>query len=391
MAAKGADASIDPRFAGQAGSAFPLLPTGSRASQPLIELTLRRTSPLWSERSRVKRSVGDPNVMKTAKCSLMPWNGSSTDEPGRPRLGQGSAFAERLSQHLPQRARHAAKMLAGTLIIALHGCAAPVEIDDDVQVVPFDTFDGGPPSATGGAGGTGGTGTAGSGQGGSAPLGGTGGSATPVGNGGSLGLGGAAAAGAMNMGGAAGTSIAGAAGEGTDGSAAGAAGADGAGGTDTGPVGNCVEAGSVDDFNVQVFYTDNSPASTISMVLAVRNEGATYPTSDLTLRYWFTPGTTQEFTFTCDYAVSATNVTLTPNVGVTFGTTATSAYAEISIDSADDIGAGIDTLQLRLYTPMFSALTHTDDFSYIAAANNVVNENISAYVGGVQVFGCEPP
>lgn len=276
------------------------------------------------------------------------------------------------------------RMLAAVLVSTAAACAQPVEIgsDDVVFADPDASFGGSGGAAGEGGGGSGGSGI---GQGGSAPQGGTGGTfGGSTGQGGS-GFGGSASGGSAGAGvGGTGGGSAGASG------AAGQAGAAGAGGG--GPTGNCVETGSVNGIITRVFYTETSAANQIGMTLAIQNTGAQYATSDLTVRYWFTPGTTATFDFACDFA-QAGGTTITDLVGVTFGTNAaqTSAFAEISVSRPEDIGTGINQIQLRLFTDGFQALTHTDDFSFLDNATNVEHENISAYVDGVQVFGCEPP
>jgi hypothetical protein len=268
-------------------------------------------------------------------------------------------------------------------VLSAGACAVPVDILPEVLIL---SPDGG--EAVGGTGaiglggsGSGGTGLSGaSGSGGSAPLGGSAGSGgtgfTQGGAGGAAGMGGAGAGAggaAAAMGGAGGTGVGGA-------------------GVEP-PPDNCVETGSVGGFNVEVIYAETSEQNQIGMRLAIRSTGATFNMNQLRVRYWFTPGTTQAFQFTCDSAqLQNPFVDIQDNVNVTFDDNTISAFAEITIDRPDPIGVGIDTIQLRMYTAMFTNLVHTDDFSYVdGAVFPNPNPNISAYVGNDQVFGCEPP
>jgi hypothetical protein len=154
------------------------------------------------------------------------------------------------------------------------------------------------------------------------------------------------------------------------------------------PTGTCVEAGDAAPIAMSVLYTERNLADQIRMTLRINNTGASYAMSDLVIRYWFTAGALTGFQTTVDYVVAPI---VAGNVVVTFGEALGSNYADININRADAIGSGIQELQLRMYTPAYNTLTHTDDFSFAPAANAVVNENITAYVSGEQVFGCEPP
>jgi hypothetical protein len=269
------------------------------------------------------------------------------------------------------------RALAGALLVA--ACAVPVDIvpGEDVQIVSpdagFSLGGGGMGGESGlGGGGTGlvgGSGTGGA-LGGAPGTGGTG--FTQGGTGGVASMGGSAGMGGSMLG--------------TGG--AGGAGMGGAGVEP--PPENCVETGSVGGFNTEVFYTENVQNQSIGMTLAIRNTGAAFNMNQLSVRYWYTPGTTQAFTFMCYYAQSAANATITDDVSVTFGQNAVSAFAEVTIDRADPMGTGINQIQLDLRANNVNLL-HTDDFSFVDGAMTALNPNISAYVDGVQVFGCEPP
>lgn len=255
-------------------------------------------------------------------------------------------------------------------------CAVPVDIveGEDVLIVSPDASVSIGGTGTGGSGGTGGLSGAGGAvaQGGAGvSMGGTG--FTQGGSGGAVvqGGGGGMAGSMMAMGGEAGM---------------------GMGGTGVEPpLDNCVETGSVGGFITEVLYTENVQAQSIDVTLAVRNTGAAFNMNQLSVRYWFTPGTTQPFTFACYYAQSATGATITDDVNVTFGQNAVSAFAEVTVDRAEPMGTGINQIQLSMRANNV-ALVHDDDFSYVPDVTAFqLNPNISAYVDGVRVYGCEPP
>lgn len=266
-------------------------------------------------------------------------------------------------------------------LLLAYGCAEPEPLGSvfriDLSANPGDAG----PNVDPGAGGTA---PDPQGQGGSGPTPGTGGTG---GTGATPGTGGTGPAPSTGgTGGAPGTG-------GTAGAPGAGGTAPGAGGTAAVPAGNCVETGSVTPFNVQLFYTDNSQANQIGIELAILNQGnTTYPMSDLAIRYWFTPGALTGFVGEVDNARSNSNVDVRNDVEFTFGEELGSSFVEIAVNRADAIGNGIDNLQVRIHTPAFGTLDHTDDFSYVQGAENVDdNLNITAYVDGVQVFGCEPP
>ena len=231
------------------------------------------------------------------------------------------------------------------------------------------------PSAGGTGGdpqGQGGTGPA-PGSGGTGGAGGTGAAPTTGGTGGTPGTGGTGGApGTGGTGGAPGTG-----GTGT-----------GAGGTAPVVAGNCVETG-----DISVFYSEAANAQTqnIRMTLAVRNDGAGFPVSDLVLRYWFGDDGLGGFVGQSFYAQLNAGGNITANVTTTFGSELGSAYVDIGFNANTDIGAGIQQLQMDIHSDPYANWDQTNDFSFVEDANNVVNENITAYVAGEQVFGCTPP
>lgn len=281
------------------------------------------------------------------------------------------------------------------VIVMASACATSLPLDD-VDLIRIDADAG-----IVGVGGVGNDGASGSnggsgdplGQAGSPPLGGAGGSDATAGAGGAVGQAGAqntaGTGGAGGAGGAAGA--AGAAGAGGSVGEAGAAGAGNAGAAGSTSVAeDCVTPAATDPIRVALFYTQRADANQISMVLALRNDGDQYPMEDLVMRYWFDPDGFTGFDATVDFAAAGA-VTLTPDVAVTFGEARGMSFADINVARADAIGTGINTIQLRMFAPNFPALTQTNDFSFLAGANNEENPNITVYVDGEQVLGCEPP
>lgn len=219
----------------------------------------------------------------------------------------------------------------------------------------------GPAPGSGGTGGAGGTGAA--------PTGGTGGTPGTGGTGGAPGTGG--------TGGAPGTG-----GTGT-----------GAGGTAPTQAGNCVETG-----DVSVFYTETANPTTqnIRMTIAVLHEGdaAAFTFSDMVVRYWFGDDGLGGFVGQSFYAQAAQangGANITANVTTAFGNELGSAYIDIGFNSTDNIGAGVQQLQMDIHSDPYANWDQTNDFSFVEGATNVVNENITVFVAGEQVFGCTPP
>jgi hypothetical protein len=266
--------------------------------------------------------------------------------------------------------------LTTTGLLLAYGCAEP----EPLGSVFIRDLSAGAGAADGGVDpGAGGTGP---GQGGTGPAPGTGGTG---GTGAAPGTGGTGAA--PSTGG-----TGGAAGGGGTGGAPGAGGT-GTGGTASTPAGNCVETG-----DISVFYTETANATTqnIRMTLALLHQGdaAAFTFSDLVLRYWFGDDGLGGFVGQSFYAQAAQangGADLTANVTTTFGEELGSAYIDIGFNSNANIGAGIQQLQMDIHSDPYANWDQSNDFSFVADANNVVNENITVFVDGEQVFGCTPP
>jgi hypothetical protein len=125
------------------------------------------------------------------------------------------------------------------------------------------------------------------------------------------------------------------------------------------------------------------------MRLGVENTGAAFNLSALTIRYWFTADGASGFTGNIDYSSVAGG---SGSVSVAFGEELGSNYAELSFSGTDMVGAeGVDEVQLRFHGNPYQDMSQTNDFSFIASAPvGTPNRNITPYVSGVQVGGCEP-
>jgi hypothetical protein len=145
-------------------------------------------------------------------------------------------------------------------------------------------------------------------------------------------------------------------------------------------------------FDVVVLYTDRSNNSQISMALKVQVPMTSngFPRSDLVLRYWFTDDGLGAFTPTFDYVNFGGGMDAKAQTTATFGNALGSNYVDIGFTDSTDIGMGIAEIQLRMNAPNFAVVNLANDFSYSAAANNVENRNITAYVNDEKVSGCEP-
>jgi hypothetical protein len=260
-------------------------------------------------------------------------------------------------------------------LVLAHGCAEPEELGN-VFITTLGAS-GSPGDADASVGGTGGD-TPGQGGTGAAPA--TGGTGGAGGSGAAPATGGTGPAATGGTGGAPAT--------GGTGGAPGTGGTDtGAGGTAAEPTGSCVEQAAT-----TVFYTDRSQNNQKGAQLAIRQDPAgTFPLSDLVVRYWFNPGPFTAFVADIDNAQSATNADVKADVEVTFGSELGSSYADFNVGRADAIGNGLNSLQFRIHTAAYDQLDSSTDFSLVTGADNEINENITAYVDGVQVFGCTPP
>lgn len=177
---------------------------------------------------------------------------------------------------------------------------------------------------------------------------------------------------------------------GTAGAGSNAGGTSSTGASDVGygppATGGCINESEVDGIELDVLYTDRPVTSAISMVLAIQNSGSAFPLSDLVLRYWFTDDGLDVNIGQSDYASNNLTSAITFSFGVALG----SNFADIGFSNPGDIGDGIEEIQVRLHTANYTSLDRTNDFSYSAESTAVINRNITAYVDGIKVFGCEP-
>lgn len=150
-------------------------------------------------------------------------------------------------------------------------------------------------------------------------------------------------------------------------------------------LGECVEGGAI-----SILYTDRSNGqstnSEMTMNLSIQNSGGDFTLSDLVIRYWFTADGQSDFTAVVDYSSIES-----ANVCVDFGNQQDSGFADIGFISGQSInGDGVREVQVRINAGGFAPLTQTNDFSFLSGANGASNDNISVYLQGVLVAGCEP-
>jgi hypothetical protein len=271
-----------------------------------------------------------------------------------PALTQAAGSSVLLGRPLLRGAFLGALLFGGTW-----GCVAGVDVSDE-------EYDAISQSVGGVQGGAGGTGSSGTGN----ITGGTGSSL-----GGSFG----------NTGGSGGSS-------GSGGSAQGGTGGSGSGGTGGNtappPIGDCADAvAGSGNIELRVFYTERSMAADKEMrfTLRVENVGNGFPLSQLTLRYWFDDDGFPVNAGDIDFASTPTKPT------ITFGEALGSNYAQLAFSDTADIGTGVQQIQVRLRDPSYQTTPNpTNDFSYSVGAADTENRQVSAYVMGTKVFGCEP-
>jgi hypothetical protein len=148
--------------------------------------------------------------------------------------------------------------------------------------------------------------------------------------------------------------------------------------------GGCAAAGMI-----QVTYTDRSNAADfnqLTMTLNLTNSGTDFSLDDLILRYWFTPDGQTSFIAEIDYAQVGKE-----NVCVNFGNQRGQSFADIGFTTNAMAGGAVRDVQLRVHTQNYSPLSQADDFSYMGDAENVANQNVTVYLSGARVAGCEPP
>jgi hypothetical protein len=149
---------------------------------------------------------------------------------------------------------------------------------------------------------------------------------------------------------------------------------------------------------VRVLYTCRSNDQlNASFILDVTNQSmtASITLADLTLRYWFTRDQHPQ-TLDCDTAkLGCTNLTtkfedvLPPRPGA-------NAYVEIAFSrGALSLDPGLDTgdIQLHLHASDKAPINADDDYSSLCNPVGVAfpSNRITAYLGGVLVWGLVPP
>jgi cellulose binding protein with CBM3 domain len=282
----------------------------------------------------------------------------SSSEIALASIGQASILNEQSMRNMRPKAIFMCSASAALLLGGgLWGCVAGVDVSDE----EFDTI-----SQQVGSAGTGSStgGTA------SSSTGGTGSSA----------LGGSSSSAQGGTGSSTGGTSSGA--QGGTGSSTG-----GTGGNPNAPppaVGDCADEDGSGNFEVSVTSRERPADNQISVVIGVDNVGNGFPLSDLVLRYWFNDDDLPMDQFDIDYTSAPGGVT------ITFGEALGSNFADIGFSSTNDIGTGVEQIQIRLRTSNYATVNQTNDFSYNAGETEVVNRNISAYKSGAKIFGCEP-
>lgn len=210
------------------------------------------------------------------------------------------------------------------------------------------------------------------------------------------GFGGSSSGGSFNNGGS-GQSPSNGGSFGNTGGTGGSLGGSGTGGTGALPLaeGECLATDAI-----VVLYQDRTMGAASedepSMVMRVQNPGGTsFPLSDLAIRYWFTADGTSGFIGTVDYASVNGQNNINGGIVIEFGQEFGSDFAELTFPSlTDTIGPeGVQQVQLRFHATPYSALTQTNDFSFLAGATaneGTPNRNITPYLQNVQVGGCVP-
>jgi hypothetical protein len=255
---------------------------------------------------------------------------------------------------------------------AFCGCATGVDVTDEelaeICADPVNRCSGGTAGASvGSVGGSTGGGFGGSSNGGTFNA--NGGSGAGPSNGGSLG---------------------------TNGGTGGSLGSSGSGGT--GATAPLAEGDCLDTDDIVVLYEDRTDGAASnnepSMVLQVQNPGgASFPLSDLAIRYWFTADGTSNFIATVDYASITGQNNINSSIQITFGQEFGSDYAQMAFPTLTDmIGPqGISQLQLRFHADPYAPLNQTNDFSFLSGApTGTPNRNVTPYLQNEQVGGCVP-
>jgi hypothetical protein len=278
------------------------------------------------------------------------------------------------------------------------GCGDPDQYlrhaKGDAGSLPITTGDTSGAAGAAGEKATGAAGAAAGSTGGAAPAGAAGAAAGSTGGAGASSA--AGTSGAAGMAAAAGSGAAGTAGAGGTSSMAGASGAGAAGGA----------GATCPGCKVEIVYTCLANGSdSRNFAVEIKNTGSMLVLyKDLSLRYWYTadPSKTQELDcdtadrLGCGYIVKSADVPPSPQpkfVPVTPPRTKANEYAELDvIQGALDVGSTTGRIQLRLHNKDFSPIDQTMDYSADCGSIGQAHDStkITAYIGGVLVWGTEP-
>lgn len=146
--------------------------------------------------------------------------------------------------------------------------------------------------------------------------------------------------------------------------------------------------GCSSDTGIAVLYSDRSDSPSfnqLTMALSVEGVGDV-SLQDLVLRYWFAADEGQaDFVAEIDYAQIGKE-----NVCVSFGNQLGQAFADIGFSGGAASDGAVRDVQVRLHTPNYAPQDQSNDFSFAAGADGAANENITVYLSGARVSGCEP-
>lgn len=150
-----------------------------------------------------------------------------------------------------------------------------------------------------------------------------------------------------------------------------------------------------DDSGVVLVYTDRSSALSSDQLTLSLSVSTTVPASrlsELSLRYWFNADGVADFTGDIDYASIGGTVVAHSDVTVAFGSAPHSDYAQLSFELVDvqSDPVVLDEIQLRLHSSDYALLDQRNDFSFLQGASAASNRNISVYLAGELIAGCEP-
>ncbi|WP_239619288.1 glycoside hydrolase family 48 protein [Cohnella mopanensis] len=129
--------------------------------------------------------------------------------------------------------------------------------------------------------------------------------------------------------------------------------------------------------------------------LRIVNTGtSSVPLNQLKIRYWYTKGSTQSETFTCDWAgVGCANLTAT-FTSMSSPATGADTYLEIGFTTgAGSIAAGGNSgeIQSRINLANWSNYNEADDYSYNGTQTSYApSSNITLYQNGTLIWGNEP-